>query len=109
MNMLNKFWNDEAGFVVSSELVLIGTILVLGVVVGLATVRDQVVQELGDLALAISNINQSYSFSGVTGHTSSTAGSVFADLTDFCDPITDGAGTEPACIFVQAEAEPEGP
>ena len=109
MNMLSKFWNDEAGFVVSSELVLIGTILVLGVVVGLATVRDQVVQELGDLALAISNINQSYSFSGVTGHTSSTAGSVFADLTDFCDTNTDGAGTEPECIFVQQPAtEGEG-
>ncbi|WP_417390771.1 hypothetical protein [Gimesia sp.] len=108
MNMLNKFWNDEAGFVVSSELVLIGTILVLGVVVGLATVRDQVVQELGDLALAISNINQSYSFSGVTGHTSSTAGSVFADLTDFCDTTTDTAGVEPECISVQITATPEG-
>lgn len=109
MNMLTKFWNDEAGFVVSSELVLIGTILVLGVVVGLATVRDQVVQELGDLALAISNINQSYSFSGVTGHTSSTAGSMFSDLTDFCDTNVDGAGTEPECINVQIDAvEGEG-
>ncbi len=109
MNMLTKFWNDEAGFVVSSELVLIGTILVLGVVVGLATVRDQVVQELGDLALAISNINQSYSFSGVTGHTSSTAGSVFADQLDFCDSNLDPANAEPACISVQIAAENEGP
>lgn len=105
MNMLTKFWNDEAGFVVSSELVLIGTILVLGVVVGLATVRDQVVQELGDLALAISNINQSYSFSGVTGHTSSTAGSSFDDQTDFCDTDTDTAGEEPACIDVLIDAD----
>lgn len=101
MNMLSRFWNDEAGFVVSSELVLIGTILVLGVVVGLATVRDQVVQELGDLALAISNINQSYSFSGVTGHTSSVAGSIFDDTLDFCDANTDPANAEPACISVQ--------
>lgn len=107
MNMLSKFWNDEAGFVVSSELVLIGTILVLGVVVGLATVRDQVVQELGDLALAISNINQSYSFSGVTGHTSSVAGSIFDDELDFCDSDTDTAGAEPACISVQVAAELE--
>jgi len=104
MNMLSNFWNDEAGFVVSSELVLIGTILVLGVVVGLATVRDQVVQELGDLALAISNINQSYSFSGVTGHTSSTAGSLFIDELDFCDANTDPVANEPACISVQIPA-----
>jgi hypothetical protein len=108
MNMLTNFWNDEAGFVVSSELVLIGTILVLGVVVGLATVRDQVVQELGDLALAISNINQSYSFSGVTGHTSSTAGSIFIDLLDFCDSSVDPAAAEPACISVQIVPSAEG-
>ncbi|MDF1743671.1 MAG: hypothetical protein P1V19_08245 [Gimesia sp.] len=106
--MLTNFWNDEAGFVVSSELVLIGTILVLGVVVGLATVRDQVVQELGDLALAISNINQSYSFSGVTGHTSSTAGSIYIDLLDFCDAATDNAAAEPACISVTIPASAEG-
>ncbi|MFK7777712.1 MAG: hypothetical protein QM501_06270 [Gimesia sp.] len=105
--MLSNFWNDEAGFVVSSELVLIGTILVLGVVVGLATVRDQVVQELGDLALAISNINQSYSFSGVTGHTSSTAGSIFDDELDFCDSNSDEPTEEPACISVQIPGSPE--
>jgi len=109
MNMLTNFWNDEAGFVVSSELVLIGTILVLGVVVGLATVRDQVVQELGDLALAISNINQSYSFSGVTGHTSSTAGSLFSDTLDFCDTSVDAPGSAPACIIVTITASAEAP
>ena len=108
MNMLTRFWNDEAGFVVSSELVLIGTILVLGVVVGLATVRDQVVQELGDLALAIANINQSYSFSGVTGHTSSVAGSIFADEPDFCDETTDDSGFEPSCINVSITPTDEG-
>ncbi len=69
-----KLWNDEAGFIVSAELVLIATILVLGMIVGLVSVRDQVVQELGDIALAFGRINQSYSFSGITGHTSSTAG-----------------------------------
>ena len=107
MNRIQRFSADEHGFVVSSELVLIGTILVLGVVVGLATVRDQVVQELGDLALAISNINQSYSFSGVTGHTSSVAGSIFDDQLDFCDSNTDVAATEPACISVQITASNE--
>lgn len=107
MKLSQQFWNDESGFVVSSELVLIGTILVLGVIVGLATVRDQVVQELGDLALAIASVNQSYSYSAVTGHTSSTAGSVFIDLLDFCDG-PDNAAAEPGCISVQEAATPEG-
>ena len=76
MKLLRRLWADEAGFVVSSELVLIATLLVIGLVVGLTSLRNQVVQELGDVAQAIANVNQSYSFSGVTGHHSSTAGSI---------------------------------
>ena len=51
--MLNRFWSDEAGFIVSTELILIATILVIGMLVGLVSVRDQVVQELADVAEAI--------------------------------------------------------
>jgi len=103
-----RLWNDEAGFIVSAELVLIATILVLGMIVGLVSVRDQVVQELGDIALAIGFINQSYSFSGITGHTSSTAGSAFDDESDWCDTTPDVSGAPPACISVQIPAEVEG-
>lgn len=100
--MLARLWQDDAGFVISTELVLIATILVLGVIVGLTSVRDQVVQELGDLATAIGAINQSYSFTGVTGHTATTAGSLFNDEEDYCDQNgVDPDGTEPACITVQ--------
>jgi len=96
--MLKKLWDDETGFVVSAELVLIATILVIGLIGGWATVRDQVIQELGDVAGAISNINQSYSWSAVTGHSSSVAGSYFDDTLDFCDEDTSDPGFEPLCI-----------
>ncbi len=85
MNLVRRLWNDEVGFVVSAELVLVGTMLVIGCVVGLTSVRNQVVQELGDLAIAIGNINQSYEYSGVVGHSSATSGSIFQDKVDFCD------------------------
>lgn len=102
--MLNRLWNDQAGFVVSAELVLIATILVIGLIVGWATVRDQVVQELGDVAAAISDINQSYTWSAVTGHTSSVAGTFFDDTTDFCDEDGDGgADIEPHCIDLSVQ------
>lgn len=105
---MKKFWSDEAGFIVSAELVLIATILVLGMIVGLVSVRDQVVQELGDIAYAIGLINTSYSFSGITGHTSSTAGSAFDDTTDNCDGAGDsGGGIPEACISVLITATPE--
>lgn len=100
MKMFQQFWSDENGFVVSTELVLIATVLVLGMVVGLTTLRDQVIAELADVAAAFANSNQSYSFSGITGHSSSTAGSIFNDNTDFCDLDADPVGSDAHCILI---------
>lgn len=105
MQVLHRLWADENGFVISSELVLVGTLLVLGMIVGLTELRNQVVQELADLAVAIGKVSQTYTYSTVTGHTAATAGSQFQDTTDYCD----NGGTEPgseaaACINVHAAA-----
>ena len=107
MKLMQRLWNDEAGFVVSAELVLIATVLVIGMLVGLVTIRDQVVQELADVADAFSEVDQSYSFSGVTGHASSTSGTIFNDESDFCE--TPGgsdqtAGNPPQCVAIVAAA-----
>ena len=51
--MLKNFWNDENGFVISAELVLVLTIAVIGVIVGLSHVAMAVNQELTDVANAI--------------------------------------------------------
>ena len=108
--MLLRLWNDEVGFVISFELMLVATILLIGMIVGLATIREQLVQELGDVAAAIAGSNQSFSYSGVTGHFSSTAGSNFTDLIDACqNAITDDPGdAEPMCIELDMPATPEG-
>jgi hypothetical protein len=61
------------------------TILVIGMIVGLKALQDALVNELGDVAAAIGALNQSYSFSGVTGGggiSAQTAGSMFVDLPD---------------------------
>ncbi|WP_299468645.1 hypothetical protein [uncultured Gimesia sp.] len=108
MKMFQQLWSDENGFVVSAELVLIATVLVLGMIVGLTTLRDQVIAELADVAAAFSNSNQSYSFSGITGHSSSTAGSIFDDNTDFCDVDADPVGSDNHCISIVV-AETEAP
>ena len=104
--VFTRLWNDEAGFVISSELVLVATILVIGMIVGLTTVRDQVVQELADVAGAISDINQSYSYSGVRGHSATTAGSDFRDVHDFCDgPGQEGCSSN--CVVIGPNASEE--
>lgn len=90
-NLAQRLWQDDAGFVVSTELVLVATLLVIGITVGQATLRDAVISELADTADAINQINQSYSFTAVTGHSSSVSGTTFTDVEDFCD--NGGGGT----------------
>ena len=101
MNVWKRLCNDETGFVVSTELILVATILVIGMLVGLVSVRDQVVQELGDIAEAISDIDQSYVYTGVKGHTAQTNGSDFTDLTDSCD-VQAGQVRHPSCVINSA-------
>lgn len=61
-----QLWRDERGFVQSAELVLIGTLAVIGLIVGLAAFRDGAVQELGDSGVAVGQLDQSYSVA-ITG------------------------------------------
>lgn len=97
--MLRKLFNDEAGFVVSAELMIIVTLAFTAAVVGAAVVRDAVVSELEDVAESISSVNQSWNYrsldvanggDGVNGNSkdiehSATAGGSFQDGTDDCD------------------------
>lgn len=90
--MLHTLLNDEAGFIISAELVLIASILVIGLIVGLSEIQHAVVSELNDVADAIGCINQSYFFSGFSkeqsfggGFHAFTRGSAFVDETDDCD------------------------
>lgn len=89
---MRKLFNDEAGFVVSAELVLVLTIAVLGMVVGLASVRDSLSSELIDLSTAFGAVDQTYSVVGVSkarGAGEKPHGVVFgfgfADDGDDCD------------------------
>jgi Flp pilus assembly pilin Flp len=93
--MVRQLLNDEAGFIVSAELVLVATLLVIGLIVGLSEVQHAVVQELNDVADAIGEVNQSYSYTGFSAEKTSdvlvgatksvTYGSSFLDVTDDCD------------------------
>ena len=74
----------QAGFIVSAELVLIATILVIGMIVGMAAIRDAVTAEMGDVAEAIGALDQSYVFDGITDNASvaAVAGSAWGDASD---------------------------
>lgn len=104
--MIKMLWTDQAGAVVSAELLLLATGLVLGVLVGLKSVRDAVVTELADVAQSVANYDQSYSFSGISGHQAASAGAFFIDTVDYCDTSADEAvgnlfaGADSRCVNV---------
>lgn len=106
-----SFWDDDTGFVISAELVLVASILVIGIIVGLSEIQHAVVSEMNDVADAVGSLNQSYWYSGfskVDGNWSCcgqvhafTRGSYFVDTVDACD--------NNQCDISCDVAMPEGP
>jgi Flp pilus assembly pilin Flp len=88
-NVFAQLINDEAGFIVSAELVLVATIGVLALIVGLTEVAFNVNNELEDVGSAIGSINQTYQYNGTSGTKGQVAGSVFWDNSDAGDSAND--------------------
>ena len=127
MKLWMTLWKDERGFVLSAEMILIATIACIGLIVGMVTYRDAIVQELGDTGAAINAMNQSYAIAiaanpgaGITvvGDTvtiTSTFGDVtvtasfqnydYADQLDLCETTVQTAGEPPAGITFPAGIE----
>ncbi|MBS0210494.1 MAG: hypothetical protein JSS27_16240 [Planctomycetes bacterium] len=96
--------------IISAELIIILTVLVIGVCVGVTSIRDAIVTEMADVAQAIANLNQSFGFSGVAGHATASAGSEFIDRADFCDR-SNATGTnvqQSKCVVVGGFVHPLG-
>jgi len=95
-----RLWNEQDGAIVSAEVMLVGTILVLGAIVGLKSVRDSVVTELADFGQALANVDQGYCYSGVCGHQAHTQGALFQDRADFCDTENNHCPQQSKCVNV---------
>lgn len=64
MNLAQRLWQEEDG-VLSFEWVLLVTLVVIGIVGGLAAARDGIIDELGDVAQAAIALDQSYLLEGL--------------------------------------------
>lgn len=82
MSRINR--KSQKGFIVTIELLVLATILVIGLIVGMVSLRDSVLAELSDLSESIGQLNQGYTILGVTNAaaTAATAGSSFEDDLD---------------------------
>ena len=100
MDVVSRLWMDDSGFIVSIELVLISTIVVFGLIAGLAALRDAIVSEISDVAGAVQDLNQSYSFTGTVSPSARAPGSDFTDRRDWCDTVEDQVDQIDNCINV---------
>jgi hypothetical protein len=84
---VRSLWSQEAGAVISAELVLVMTIATLGAVVGLSALSTSINGELEDLAEAFGAVSQSYCVDGIRACAARVSGSSFNDQPDHCDCI----------------------
>jgi len=86
-----RFFNDESGFLLSTESLLLGTTGVVGLIVGLAEVRNAAVQELGDFSHAVAMLSQDYEYTSVESANVATdiqtSGSSYVDAEDDQAPV----------------------
>ena len=108
MHVLHRLWSEEEGFIASVDFTLFSTIALIGTIVGAVAYRDALVQELGDLGLAIGFLDQGYIFTGATVGAFGGASSFFFDRPDDCNGAADPAGSPPACIDVSRPAATNG-
>jgi hypothetical protein len=83
--MTRPLWDDDGGStLVTSEIVFLFAILVLGLITGLVALRQSVISELVETAQALMALNQSFSFSGDSNCESATPpdGSSASDTTN---------------------------
>lgn len=88
--MLKNLWMDQAGAVVSIEMVMICTIAVLALIVGWTEIAVSVTTELNDISNSLGAFNQSFAFTGFSSPSgwklkAFFSGSSFEDHVDDCD------------------------
>ena len=51
--LIMGLWQDEHGVILSTEIVIVGTVLVVGLITGMVSLQEAVNTEMSDLAGAI--------------------------------------------------------
>ena len=97
IRILRCWWRDEHGNMEAVGYIFMAAIVAMGVLTGLSTFRNEVIQGLGDLSDAMQTVNQSYTvsmtFAQIGGGTTVKAYG-FTDTV----PAAPIAGNPPACM-----------
>ena len=83
-NLMRKFWSDDAGFVLSSELLFYFVIVVLAAAYGFQYLRLALVSEFAEAANNLIQLDNSLSFAGITDPANPCVGTLNGyNVTDF--------------------------
>lgn len=99
-------WRDQNGNLSWLGLILVTLITAFGVIVGLSTYRDHVLQQFGDAAVALRNLRQTYKYEV---QIDANGNGLFSDAEDcvlqgsFEDVVDlfDEPNSEPACMQLE--------
>lgn len=89
-NFVSRMWEEEDG-ILSFEWTLLATILTIGLISGIAGVRDAIIDEMGDVAQSMLAFDQSYTIAfplEATVHAStvtSSSDTSFVDAASYSD------------------------
>ena len=104
---LRRIWRDECGSVLSVEVLMLTTLLAIGLMVGVKSIRDSAVTEWADFAQAFANLDQSYHVPNTfTLGVNNNDGLFFDDERDFCD---DALTNNPSVNSNSGDANLPGP
>ncbi len=90
--MMKHIWNDESG-ILTFEWILLFTLLVIGIVGGLAVIRDAYIIEASETAGAVMALNQAYTIQESIGAELTVNGTKFSSSTASGTAYTDAPGT----------------
>lgn len=76
---LRQLWRDDDGSVIATEYMMLASVVALGGVTGMASLRDATVSESQETAQSIRTINQSYRNTGAKTTGASTTGAQVTD------------------------------
>ncbi len=98
--LITRFWNDDQGAIISIEYLFFATIVLIGLVIGFAALRDAVVVELTELGNAILALSQGFTVSGLSNGDGSVDGSATMDTPGLLTNPTAVAPSLPSNIDV---------
>jgi len=79
-SLMTRFWADDCGAVLTTEYLLLGSIMTLGAATGLNAMKDATVKECENYAQSVSTLSQSYTVPSQSSCGASKPGSSYIDI-----------------------------